>query len=187
MLLQALDFYFPEKLRKICSYDQPWISHKLKVLDRKRKRVYHLERRSEKWKNLNKQFKTEVKAAKAKFYKDKIADLKEKNPGQWYSWLKRISSHDQQDQQVNIDEISNFTDQEQAEKIADQFASIPNEYQELKNENITFPQFSPEEIPQFEPAQVWKLLAQLKTNKATPPGDFPVKLSKMFAALFELS
>ena len=29
---------------------------------------------------------------------------------------------------------------------------------------------------------MWKLLAQLKTNKATPPGDFPVKLSKMFAA-----
>ena len=141
-----------------------------------------MERRSEKWKNLNKQFKTEVKSAKAKFYKDKIADLKEKNPGQWYSWLKRISSHDQKDQQVNIDEISNFTDQEQAEKIADHFASIPNEYQELKNENITFPQFSPDEIPQFEPAQVWKLLAQLKTNKATPPGDFPAKLSKMFAA-----
>ena len=60
--------------------------------------------------------------------------------------------------------------------------SIPNEYEELKNENIAIPHFSPDEIPQFEPAQVWKLLAQLKTNKATPPGDFPVKLSKMFAA-----
>ena len=29
---------------------------------------------------------------------------------------------------------------------------------------------------------MWLLLSQLKTNKSTPPGDFPVKLSKMFAA-----
>ena len=42
--------------------------------------------------------------------------------------------------------------------------------------------FSKDEIPQFEPARVWQLLAKLKTNKATPPGDFPVMLSKMFAA-----
>ena len=42
--------------------------------------------------------------------------------------------------------------------------------------------FSPEEIPQFEPARVWLLLSRLKTNKATVPGDFPAKLSKIFAA-----
>ena len=42
--------------------------------------------------------------------------------------------------------------------------------------------FSPEEIPQFEPARVWLLLSRLKTNKATVPGDFPAKLSKFFAA-----
>ena len=29
---------------------------------------------------------------------------------------------------------------------------------------------------------MWLLLTQLKTNKATVPGDFPVKLIKMFAA-----
>ena len=29
---------------------------------------------------------------------------------------------------------------------------------------------------------MWVLLSQLKTNKATVPGDFPAKLSKMFAA-----
>jgi hypothetical protein len=40
----------------------------------------------------------------------------------------------------------------------------------------------PEMIPQFHPAQVWQLLAQLKTNKATVPGDFPATLSKHFAA-----
>ena len=48
LLLQALDDFFPEKIRKVNSDDQPWISHKLKLLDRKRKRIYQKERRSEK-------------------------------------------------------------------------------------------------------------------------------------------
>ena len=35
------------ELGKIQSYDQPWISQKLKKMDKKRKRIYGKERRSE--------------------------------------------------------------------------------------------------------------------------------------------
>ena len=66
-LIKALDQIFPEKIRNVSSDDQPWISHRLKVLDRKRKRIFHRERRSEKWKSLNKMFKKEIKKAKAQF------------------------------------------------------------------------------------------------------------------------
>ena len=76
LLLKALDDFLPIKMKKICSDDQPWITHKLKKLDRKRKRVYHSERRSQRWKHLNKLFKQEVKDSKAQFYKNRIADLK---------------------------------------------------------------------------------------------------------------
>ena len=182
LLLQALEDIFPTKTRKISSDDQPWISHKLKILDRKRKRIYHKERRSERWKKLNKIFKQEVKAAKSRFYENTIADLKDKNPGQWYSCLKRITSYDQRDQQVIVDDISHLSDQEQAEIIAEKFAAIPNEYQELKAEDIEIPAYTSDDIPEVEPVRVWQLLAKLKTNKATAPGDFPVKLSKLFAA-----
>ena len=48
MLIDKLDEIFPEKTRKINSDDQPWISLKLKKLDRKCKRVYHKERKSPK-------------------------------------------------------------------------------------------------------------------------------------------
>ena len=67
MLLKKVDEIFPEKFRKIQSDDQPWISFKLKKLDRKRKRVYRKERRSVKWHKLDKEFKKEVKQAKADF------------------------------------------------------------------------------------------------------------------------
>ena len=182
MLIEALDRFFPEKTRKISSDDQPWITHKLKILDRKRKRVYHKERRSEQWKIMNKLFKKEVKKAKKQFYKDTVSDLKQKNPGQWYSALKRITSNDQMTQQINIDEISHLDDQQQAEVIADKFCSIPNEYQPLKKEDVSIPPFCKEDIPQFHPSQVWLRLSQIKTNKATVAGDFPAKLIKMFAA-----
>ena len=126
--------------------------------------------------------KQEVKTAKAQFYKKTVADLKKKSPGQWYSALKRITSSDQRSDQINIEEINHLTDQEQAERIAEKFSLIQNEYQPLKNEDITVPPFNASDVPQFHPAQVWQLLAQLKTNKATVPGDFPATLSKHFAA-----
>ena len=69
LLMSKLDEIFPEKVRKIQSDDQPWICHKLKQLDRKRKRLYRKERRSEGWSKLNKLFKKEVKSAKSNFYK----------------------------------------------------------------------------------------------------------------------
>ena len=181
-LMEALNNIFPEKIMKVSSDDQPWVTHRLKVLDRRRKRIFHKERRSERWKILNKLFKKEIKRAKSEFYKKTVADLKTKKPGQWYSCLKRITSYDKQSEEINIEEIRHLNDQEQAEKIAEKFASIPNEYEELKGEDIDIPKFSAEDIPQFEPSKIWKLLCKIKINKASVQGDFPAKLINHFAA-----
>jgi hypothetical protein len=64
MLMTKFESIFPEKIRKISSDDAPWMTNKLKKLDRKRKRVYHKQRRSEKWKTLDTKFKKEVKCTK---------------------------------------------------------------------------------------------------------------------------
>ena len=66
--------------------------------------------------------------------------------------------------------------------IADKFSSIQNEYEPLKDDDVTIPAFEQDDVPQFQPSQIWFHLATLKTNKATVPGDFPAKLSKHFAA-----
>ena len=107
MLLEKMNEIFPEKTRKLQSDDQPWISYKLKKMDRKHKTIYSKERRSEKWHTLDKLFKKEVKSAKASFYKQAVADLKVKKPGQWYSALKKISSFDQlKAEQLIVSDIS---------------------------------------------------------------------------------
>ena len=84
ILLQALDNIFPQKVRKVNSDDQPWISHKLKLMDRKSIRVYHKERRSIKWKKLKKLSKKELKTVKAQFYK-KPVKLSKMLPHIWQS------------------------------------------------------------------------------------------------------
>ena len=159
------------------------MSLKLKKMDRKRKRIYRKERRSDNWKNLEKAFKKEIKSAKSQFYSKTVSELKLKKPGEWYKCLKKISSYDQQrSEQPIIDEINHLSDQEQAEIIADKFASIQNEFQSLKEDDINIPCFTEEDVPQFHSSQVWFILSRLETNKATVSGDFPARLIKHFAA-----
>ena len=106
-----------------------------------------------------------------------------KKSGQWYSCLKRITSHDQhKNDQPSVGEISHLSDQEQVELIADQFAKIQNEYQPLENDDVSVPPFSESDVPKFTPAQVWFTLIKINTNKSTVSGDFPAKLIKLFAA-----
>ena len=83
-----------------------------------------------------------------------IADLRKKNPSQWYSSLKRISGYDKKSENILIQEINHSSDQEQAEKIAEYFSSIPNEYEPLKTKDIKVPPVSQDEIFQFHPIQV---------------------------------
>ena len=183
ILVKKVQEIFPEKIRNISSDDQPWITFKLKKLDRARKRIFHKERKSDRWKKLDKLFKTEAKNAKADFYKSKVEELKKKNPKQWYSCLKNITSFDQfKNDQPNVDEIRHLSDQEQADIIANQFAKIQNEYEPLKKDDIKIPPFSEDQVPHFSEAQVWFALRKLNTNKATVPGDVPAKLIKEFAA-----
>ena len=56
--------FFPKKSIKVSNDDQPWITQKLKDLDRHRKRVYHKNRRSDKYMKIDKQFKKGFKISK---------------------------------------------------------------------------------------------------------------------------
>ena len=183
ILTQKLDEIFPEKVRKFNSDDQPWVSHKLKQMDRRRKRIYHKQRRSEKWRHLDKAFKEEMKSAKAKFYQKAVEEIKVAKPSQWYSFLKKISSHDQHKSEIPVvEEINHLPDQAQAEVIADQFTAIQNEYNPINKDDISIPSFEESSIPQFHPSEVWLALSRIDANKATCPGDFPARLIKLFAA-----
>ena len=52
----------------------------------------------------------------------------------------------------------------------------------MKSEDIHILPKKTEDIPQFEPVEVWMILTKLKTNKSTIEGDIPAKLFQEFAA-----
>ena len=97
-------------------------------------------------------FKKAVKTEKENFYKNMIADLRQKHPCQWYSSLKRICGLDQKSDIAKVVEINNLSDKEQSEKISEYFSSIPNNYKPIKNFD---PPFTQKNVPQFHASEVW--------------------------------
>ena len=71
-LLSQLDIFFPEKRITFSDDDREFFTPELKSLDRKRKRVYSRQGRSEKWKLLNKKFKDKISKAKKGHYKNSV-------------------------------------------------------------------------------------------------------------------
>ena len=63
-------------MRKISSDDQPFCTENLKRLKRLKSGEYHKNRRSVKWRDINKKYKHEVAKAKKNYYKKIIKSLK---------------------------------------------------------------------------------------------------------------
>ena len=119
-------------------------------------RVFHKHRRSNKWKELDNIFKKQAKLAKQDFYKRMVADLKEKNPKQWYTTVKKLASYEDKSQETKVEGINHLSNQEQCDVIANEFSKIPNKYNPPHTKDIKIPTFEVDDIPQFTAAQVWK-------------------------------
>ena len=177
MITKALNNCLPEKVIKVASEDEPWYSDSLKKLDRRRRREYNKNRRSSKYIELSRLYQEKLSKTKKKYKRDMIDDLKSAKSGEWYSHLKRMTRYDQNKTEiVQVEEISSLDDQEQAERIADQLAQISQSYKGVERSDISIPQFSADEIPQFTVAKVREYISRLKPRKSTPIGDIPAKI-----------
>ena len=187
MLIAALNKYLPEKSHRITSDDQPWFGPKLKKLDRKLKREYSKNKKSSKWMSLREEFLELCSVEKVKYYQNIVEDLKVSNPGQWYSKLKRMSSHDaaKSDEPV-VQSINSLPNQIQAEMIADEFSAISNMYDKLNKDDISEKANDNNlPIPNMTPYFVHQQIKKLKNGKSTLKGDIPTKVVKLFG--YELS
>ena len=186
LVLQKLNEFLPLKTSKICSEDEPWFNFKLKKLDRKRKREYIKHKKSKKWQYLNSKFEEKCSEEKEKYYINIVEDLKTSQPGQWYSKLKRMSSHDQaKTEEPIVQSLNDLPDQTQAEEIANQFSHIANLYEPLKSEDICLDGIqNSKPYPCLEPHFVHKKIKSMKSNTATLKNDVPMKVIKMFSYEF---
>jgi hypothetical protein len=177
-LRNKLDLYFPEKSVKISTLDKKWFSPALKQLHRKVQRAFHKNRSSLKHKKLKAKFKKMKRNAIQDFYKDFVSDLKTTNPGKWYAMAKRIGAVNQMnDGQVNVESLSHLSNSEAAQKIAEHFAAISNEYSPVDNSQLPcfLPSLPPPKVDEYD---VYMRLNRLKKTRSTLPIDIPEKIRR---------
>ena len=96
--------------------------------------------------------------------------------------MKKLTRFDQhKGEEITVEEIKDLTDEEQAEKIAEKFAKISQEYEKLEKDDIEIPQFSENDIPVVTEKDVQEILEGMDINKSTVNGDIPAKLLKHFS------
>ena len=111
----------------------------------------------------------------------KIRNLKKSKPGNWYKELKKITNYEQDKlENLVVEDLKMFSDDEQAELIADKFSQISQEYDELKDDDIEIPEFGIDDIPQFAEHEVRDVLLDMDAKKSSIKGDVPAKLFKYF-------
>ena len=177
-----LNQFFPEKSVKISSLDKKWMTPYLKLLLRKKQREFLRHRKSDKWRTLDRKFKKLKRKAVKNFYSHFVSDLKQSNPGKWYEMARRLGSVDQiNGGQVAVDDLQGLTDRECAEKIAEHFAAVSNNYQPINLKDL--PSYLPAEFPpQVDEYSVFKKLCHLKNTRSTLEIDLPNKVRKEFSA-----
>ena len=182
MLLSQLDICLPEKTLKVKENDLPWVNLQVKKLDRQQKREYSKNKKSKKWKYVNKVYRQKSDEAKESYYSNIVEDLKTSNVGKWYSKLKRMSCDDQsQSSKVNVLSLTDLASNIQAEKIADSFAQISNEYEPIKTEEIDVDQATNRKLfPWITPDQIFQKIKKMKSKTSTVINDIPWKIIKEY-------
>ena len=180
-LIQKLNHFFPQKTMKISTLDKHYMTPELKQLQRKTQREFYKCRKSTKWRKLKKKFKKLKKTTARKFYDKFVNDLKLTNPSKWYEMAKKIGAvNNSNDKELKVESLTGLGDAECAERIAQHFASVSQEY--LPIDVSALPTFLPApKPPQVGELEVFERLKKLRKTKSTQPIDLPYKLRKEFS------
>ena len=123
---------FHKKEIQVREDDRPWFTEKLKHLNRKKKREFVKNQKSEKWKNLSKEFKDLIKIETEKYYSNTLKDLKASDPRRWYLKLKKMMGKPGNViEEEEIEELEGISNEKQAEKLVDFYASTRNEFEAI--------------------------------------------------------
>ena len=154
---------------------------RLKTLHRQVRREFYKNRQSQKWKKMKTKFKKLKRNAVKSFYSQFVSDLKASNPGKWHKMAKQIGAIDQMTgRDIHVEQLDGLTNQQCADKIAQHFAEVSNEYSPLDRNK--FPCFLPaEKPPQVEQHKVYEKISKLKNTRSTFNIDIPNKLRREFA------
>ena len=174
----AMDTFFPYVTTVRKSTDPPWINARVLKRIKQRKAVYRREGRSAAWKRLKKVTVTLI-ARRRRMYMDTQRDvlLQEDSERCFFKNIKSYGSKEKP-KQFDVRALTpNFSDKECAEKLADHFNAISQEFQPLEPSQI--PRTFSEPLPSLEVFQVAGRLRAFRKPKSMVRGDlFPKLVTK---------
>ena len=175
-LRSNLETLFPEKRTKMSNLDRDWMSPELKQLHRAMQREFYNKRGSIKHKKLKAKFKKLKRKNVKNFYSNFVSDLKKSNPAKWYRMAKKIGAVDKMSGgEIHVESLSEFNNAQCAQKIAEHFSEISNEYAPVNLHEL--PCYLPAlPAPQVSEFEVYQRLIKIKKTKSTLPIDIPDKL-----------
>ena len=175
-LRNNLDYFFPEKITKMSILDKKWMSPHLKQLHRGMQREFCKHRKSTKYKKLRSKFRKLKRKSVKTFYKDFVCNLKKSDPGKWYQMAKQIGAISESERgDIRVESLTDFTNKQCAQKIAEHYAAISNEYAPIDSTQL--PCYLPAPPPpQVTEHDVYLRLNKIKKTKSTLPLDLPDKL-----------
>ena len=173
-----MDNFFPFKTTVRREKDPPWINPHVKALIRKRRRVYHREGRSSKWKSLMKKVRKLVRKRASRYWEHQKSTLLSPDAGR--TFFKNVKSYNCKERPPQFDVRSLFpagnSDAQIAEKLADHFNGISQEFDGLDPASLPVTYSSPVQI--LSRGEVASRLRKFKKPKSMVKHDiFPSLVS----------
>ena len=185
-----LDQFCPEKEMKISSQDKPFITAELKKIDRKKNREYTKRGKTEKYKQLEKQFQAKYKMEAHKYLNKNIDALRDTNPGKAFSILKKMGAQPGDCVDANTftlpdHESENLSEEQSAERIAVHFAAISQEFPPLDIARLPARVQTKLECQDSPPvvteSEVYSKIKSAKKPRSGVPCDLPKPIVEEFS------
>ena len=190
VLARMLEDALPLKTVRLRYTDKPYITKEIKTIDRRRRREYDKNLKSQKYLNLTNIYRRKFNIEAQKYLNKNVRALIESEPGRAYSILKRLGSRPGETDSGCFElpeHISlRLTAAESADRIAQKFSEISQEYPAL--DISTLPTRVYQNIVKSKSVQkpiiTQKMVEQkirlAKNTRGGVPGDLPIKLAKEF-------
>ena len=173
---ELLDKHLPEKVVSVSNLDKPWMNPQLKELLRKVQRERLKKGKDGKFRELWSKFRRLKRSRIRNFHNQFVKDLKHSDPSKWHQKMKQLGGLDQMScGKLSIGELDGLSDKEAAEKVAERFAAVSQEYTKLDREQLPafLPAGRPEEVSNL---QVFEKIKNIKKTKSTLSIDLPDKI-----------
>ena len=141
LVSDKLNQFCPEKVMRLGSQDKMFITAELKKISRQKNREYNKRGKSKKYIELEKLFKTKFKIELEKYLEKSLDALRDSKPGQAYNILKKMGAMpgdciDANTFSLPNHEQENLSTEQCAERMADHFAAISQEFRKLDVNNL---------------------------------------------------